>query len=219
MNRCTYKKHIPFLAIAITLVVIILICVVVHLSKGQSSSPAGGTIWDGDLKSNYDLYIAEEYSGNTNSQTIWHISDKEVKQDIHQACLTISQYREINVAQDIMLGSVADFVYLPQLFFVGKSIGYKMTLLNWENYSGEEWDSWPIKKEAFAEPIICVWRIELTACSEETNKLDYIKSYERRDSLNTEGGMGWYSTMPSEGLEELLALLYQVDGQCAEIVS
>lgn len=219
MGKHQSKKYIPFLTISGILVVILLVCVAIHFSGGRSGSPVGGTICEGDLKSNYDLYVAEECSGDTYDQAIWHVTDNDVKQDIYELCLDITQYREVVAVWDIMLGGEANTIQLPRIFFVGKSIGYKVYILNWENYSGEEWASFPIKNEAFGEPIIWLWRIDLKECPEGISKLDYVKSYGRRDSLNNEGGLGWYSTMPLSEFEALLVLLGQVDGRCAEAAS
>ena len=219
MSKCKNKKCVIILAILAIIAAVFLAAAAMKLWGGFPAIIRGGELSEGDFSNGYELYIKERSSDG--EYPIWRVTDTHLKQKIYEICLNISQYREFDVAGDIVLGdSTTEGGYLPGIFFDCGNVGYKITIVDWESYLGNEWSGLSIKNEAFGEPILRVWRIDLTDLPEGTDRLDYLETYSQSDSVNSGmGRWGWYSSLPQEELEKLLEILSWVDERCGEAAS
>lgn len=186
----------------------------------------GGELYNADFKNGFDLYIEERYSQLINSSggpmetphSIWLVSDEHLKSEILGLCKEIKSYREFKVVNDVMLGAVPRFSFFPEIYLDTGSFCYKIVILNWDNYSGSAWAYFPIRQELFNEPVLRVYRLDLSLKPESDDSYYFAKDYFGPDSINSKGGRGWYSTISQEHLDELLALASSIGDVNAEIV-
>ena len=119
-------------------------------------------------------------------------------------------YREFEVVTDLMLGSPPFTQYLPRILIDAHSFGYKIQILNWDNYSGDSWAGFPIKNELYGSPVLQVFRYDFSQKADDESFFNFMDNHFGPDSLNAESGSGWYSTLSKEQLDELLALLNSI---------
>lgn len=134
-------------------------------------------------------------------------SDEGIIEKILSLCGEITQYRQFEKVNDIMLGSSGGYEYLPRIYLVTDTVCYSIEILNWENYSGDEWSGLPIRQELFGEPVLHIFRIDLSSMPESETPYSFARKFFGTDSVNSEGGAGWYSTIPQQSLDELVNLL------------
>ena len=63
-----------------------------------------------------------------------------------------------------------------------------------------------IKQERADKPTLKVWRIDLFDVAAE-DFLSYAQNFQGQDSLNSEGGIGWYSILSTDLYSKLLGLM------------
>jgi hypothetical protein len=211
--------------IILTLLLLLVIsALVIILDVGPKL--VGGELNNADFKNGFDLYIEESYKQLINNDggpmetphSIWRVSDEQLKGEILRLCKEIQSYRELEVAKDIMLGGTARFRLFPRIYLDTGSFCYRIEIFNWTNYSGNSWRFYPIRQELYGEPVLHIKRLDLSLKPESESSYSYAKTHNGPDSLNSEGGSGWYATISQENLDELLALARDISAANAEIV-
>jgi hypothetical protein len=214
------RKNIFFI-----LSLLLVICVAAMILAVRPK-PVGGELYHADFKNGFDLYIEDSYAVLINSDgwpmdtphSIWRVTDEYLKDDILRLCKEIESYRELKKISDIMLGGTARRRCFSRIYLDTGSYCYRIEILNWKNYSGNSWRFFPIRQELYGEPVLYVKRIDLSLKPEAEATYSFAKNYGRSDSINSEAGSGWYSTISQESLDELLALARSVGDANAEIV-
>ena len=148
---------------------------------------------------------------------VWRVTNGDLKTNIRSLCGELRQYREQERIRDFMLGTTERYEYLPQIYLVTDAFCYEIQIVNWDNHTGNEWSAFPIRTERFREPTLQVSRIDLSQKPEGETPVGYARGYAGPDSLNGEGGAGWYSTLSQDSLDMLLHLLGGVGADNAEI--
>lgn len=170
--------------------------------------PSGGEIYASDFDEGYLLYL-ESIKIDTVSKeiisNIYQINDNNVSSELLKICSSINCYREIEAAKDIMLAGTQLQEEL-RLYFLTSNYCYKIIPINWENYSSVSWSQYPIKQERADKPTLKVWRIDLFDVAAE-DFLSYAQNFQGQDSLNSEGGIGWYSILSTDLYSKLLELM------------
>ena len=189
--------------------------------------PTGGMLFAPDFKNGFDLYVEEVYSVSVSGtdrpaiqnepHSLWQVSDPQVKETVYELCRQIRKYRQFDREKDIFYGAAGRTLY-PGIYLLTENYGYRIEIVNWENYSGEEWARLPIRKEMFGEPLLIVFRIDLSQLSGSDSLYSSLKNYFASDSLNDEYGIGWYSTLSRESLDRLLELVRKVGADNAKSV-
>ena len=203
-----------------------LILIIALLFVFLQPKPTGGEIYAPDFKDGFSLYVEEEHSIYFSlhspfietPHTLWLVTDESVKTAVYNLCSNLERYREFLVGSDVMLGMPSVRDYLPKIFFETPLYGYTIEVINWRNYGDSTWDSMPIKVEMFDEPVLYVKRYDFSMRQKNEDTLGFFERYYGADSLNTEyEGLGWYSTLSQEQLDELLYLLSAIGTENAEI--
>ncbi|MBO4872918.1 MAG: hypothetical protein J5496_05850 [Lachnospiraceae bacterium] len=189
--------------------------------------PTGGMLFAADFKNGFDLYVEEAYSVSVSEtdrpaiqnepHSLWQVSDPQIKETVYELCRQIRKYRQFDREKDIFYGA-ADRTLYPGIYFITEDYCYRIEIINWENYSGEEWAGLPIRKEMFGEPLLMVFRIDLSQMSGSDSLYSFVKNYFASDSLNSKQGIGWYSTLSRKSLKRLLGLIQKVGADNAENV-
>jgi uncharacterized protein YcfL len=197
-----------------------------NTSEGGASAvePVGGEIFTPDFTAGVKIYIEETYSKSMDGHdmlvetphSVWLVSDEGIIEEILSLCGEITQYRQFEIVSDIMYGNTTVYEYLPRIYLVTDTVCYSIEILNWENYSGDEWSYWPIRQELFGEPVLHVFRIDLSLMPESETAYSFVRNFFTRDSVNSEGGAGWYSTMPQQSMNELINLLGNIGADNSE---
>ena len=216
-SQQTYK-------LIILAMLLVLLGLVLPVVFRRQPGPVGGKLFAPDFENGVELYVEDGYSCYENSygvftetpHSLWRISDQSLKEELLKLCGQIEPYRQMEKSSDIMLGGSHLYVYLPRIYLVGERVCYSIEILNWENYAGEEWAYFPIREECFNEPVLHIYRIDLSLKPENEAAYSFARDYFGADSVNTEGGAGWYSVMPRQALNELLNLIDCIDAACAE---
>ena len=168
------------------------------LNSSFFKPPSGGEIYASDFNEEYLLYLEsiniDSVSGKVISQ-FYQINDDNISSELFNICCSINCYREIDAAKDIMLAGTQLQEEL-RLYFLTSNYCYKIIPINWENYSSASWSQYPIKQERTNKPTLMIWRIDLSEIAAE-NHLSYAQTFNGKDSLNSESGRGWYSTLES----------------------
>lgn len=217
-----FKKHI-FVFLAVLVVILILLVVFWLKIPYGNSQPTGGELFAPDFKDGFVLYIEEGYSlsvSGSGTQTevphsVWQISDESLKSKILDLCSNIESYRQFQAISDIVYGS-GDVAYYPRIYLCAHSFCYRIEVLNWENFSGSTWVGYPIREEMFGEPVLHIYRIDLSLMTGSENPFVFSKDYFQPDSVNSEGGRGWYSIMSQESMNQLLNLIRSIGAENAE---
>lgn len=184
----------------------------------QSVELVGGEISSSDFEDGVEVYIEEGYAITEAPHSIWLVSDEDIAEEILSFCGSVKQYRQVEKSSDIMYGEAGDFEYLPRIYLVTDEICYSVEILNWENYSGDEWSQFPIRQERSGEPTMHVFRLDLSLMPENKTPYSFAKESFASDTMNSESGVGWFSTMSQESMDELLNLLRSIGTENAEIV-
>jgi len=187
--------------------------------------PVGGEIFSADFNEGFNLFIEERYTlsyiSNVFSETqhsIWLVTDGHLKNEVLSLCKEIRVYRELDVVSDMMLGTPPRLEFLPRIYFDTGSFCYRIELLNWDNHSGGAWVDFPIRQELFNDSVLIIHRIDLSQKPSSDDPYSFARDYFGADSINSEGGCGWYSTLPIEQLAELLSLASNISESNAEII-
>jgi len=187
----------------------------------QTTDPIGGEIDISDFEDGVKIYIEEGYSSGVSMEgphSIWLVTDEDFNEEILSLCGSVKQHRQVEKSSDIMYGAAGDFEYLPRIYLATDAICYSVEILNWENYSGDEWTQFPIRQELSGEPTMHIFRIDLSLMPENKTPYSFAKEYFGSDTVNSESGVGWYSTMPQESMDKLLSLLWSIGTENAEKV-
>lgn len=186
--------------------------------EGQEPELVGGEISTSDFEDGVEIYIEEGYATTKTPHSIWLVSDEDLVKEILSLCGSVKQYRQVEKSSDIMYGAAGDFEYLPRIYLVTDAICYSVEILNWKNYSGSEWFNFPIRQERSGEPTMHIFRLDLSLMPENKTPYSFAKEYFASDTMNSESGVGWFSTMPQESMDELLSLLWSIGTENAVIV-
>ena len=197
---------------------IIIVCCAVILRVAMRPRPVGGELFDTDFAYGFELYVEEGYAQGEPEHAVWRALDEQVKDAALLLCSGIESHREFNSISDIMLGAVPRMEYFPRIYLDAGDYCYRIDILNWDNYAGDAWAELPIRAELYGEPVLHVFRIDMSQKPEDKDAFVFARDYFGADSLNGEGGFGWYSTMPRESLGELLALAGAIGEQNAEVL-
>lgn len=205
----------------------LLICIVLCLilSACGKRELKGGELFAPDLENGVCVYVEEGYTKEAVAagaytgppHSLWKITDEDMIQEIMGLCGKIRQYRQFEKASDIMLGPF-EYVYLPQLYLITDEICYKIEILNWDFLMGHAWSGLRIRQELPGEPVMHVYRIDLSSYQDDKAPYIFAREYDFSDSVNSESGLGWYSTLSPENMDRLLALLQNIGNENAEIV-
>ena len=189
------------LAIALSIGMICAAC------RAPADAQQGGKLIAADFEDGFEAFAFEGNAENL-EENIKRITDEETKAEIYETCLKITCYREINGAEDIMLGGDPADMHLAGIVFACGACAYKIDVIRWENYAGDAWTGWPIRNELYGEPLLCIWRIELKKEELDGESIPgAVAAYSGRDSFNSEAGRGWYATLPQEEMDSLCAIL------------
>ena len=223
MKSSGLKKMIKALAAVLILAAAVFLAVFLR----RQLWPTGGMLFAKDFKNGFDLCVEEAYSVSilktdrltvqNEPHSLWQVTDAQMKESVYDLCRQIRKYRQFDREKDVFYG-VAERTLYPAIYLLTEDYCYRIEIVNWENYSGEEWARLPIRKEMFGEPLLIVFRIDLSQLSETDSLYSSLKNYFASDSLNNEQGIGWYSTIARESLERLLALLRKVGADNAKSV-
>ncbi len=165
-----------------------------------------------DFAAGYTLRVTEGYttggySAFTHSQPqSWTVTNAALREEIYQLCTEISCYREMNLqtTDPIYYDGFPVEEHYPSLCFDCGEVRYRIQILNWDSVVPQS----AIAQEKSGEPLVWLRRMD---------DLEYISSQGfPPDTLNGEGGCGWYSLMPRASLERLLELLESVGEKNAE---
>ena len=193
------------------------------------AAPKGGELFTPDFADGAELYVEEGYELSFSRaenpagafaetpHAVWRVTNGDLKTDIRSLCGELRQHREQEKIRDFMLGTSERYVYLPRIYLVTDAVCYKIQIVNWDNHTGNEWSEFPIRTERFREPTLQVSRLDLSQKPEGETPVGYARNYVGPDSLNGEGGAGWYSTLSQDSLNMLLLLLGSVGADNAEI--
>ncbi len=193
------------------------------------AAPKGGELFTPDFAGGAELYVEEgcelsfsraENPAGAFTETphaVWRVTNGDLKTDIRSLCGELRQHREQEKIRDFMLGTPERYVYLPRIYLVTDAVCYKIQIVNWDNHTGNEWSEFPIRTERFREPTLQVSRLDLSQKPEGETPVGYARNYVGPDSLNGEGGAGWYSTLSQDSLNMLLHLLGSIGADNAEI--
>jgi hypothetical protein len=203
----------------------VVICLSAIILLTARSKLVGGELYSADFKNGFNLYIEESYFQQNDSaggysetpHSVWLVSDALLKANILKLCKEISIYRQLERSSDIMLGDALNIEHYSRLYLDTGSYCYRIDILNWKNYSGGAWVQYPIRIERFNEPTLHILRLDLSL-SESEDSYSFAKGYFGPDSVNSDGGFGWYSTISQKHLDELLLLTTDVCAINAEIV-
>ena len=182
-----------------------IICIGIGFSACHA--PSGGRLLPADFENGFEVFVLEGNAGDALAENIQHIADAQAKAEIYEICTQITCYREINGAEDIMLGEIPEDARISAVFFACGACVYKIEIIHWENHAGDAWAGWPIRNELYGEPLLCVWRIARTEELDADPLPGNIVTYSGRDSFNSEAGRGWYATLPQEEMDSLCAIL------------
>lgn len=215
-------------AMLLVLPILLLFGVVMLIVLYWKPKPVGGEIFPPDLEDGVKIYVEEGYSLiNTDGaytaptespHSIWLVSDENLNKEILKHCGEIKKYRQIEPVRDTMLGSADVYRAFPRIFLVADAFCYKIEILNWENFSGDAWSGFPIRRERFGKPTLRIFRIDLSSMPEGETPYDFAREYCGADSVNSEGGHGWYSMVSQQTMDELLSLLGGINTENAEEV-
>lgn len=193
-----------------------------------NSKPVGGKIFTPDFENGVEVYVLEGhfsyFDDSRNFQvtphSLWLVSDESLEEEILTLCEEGRQYREFEAVTDVMLGCPPVMEALPSLYLVADTFSYQITIRDWESYSINQrlFSSEPVYEELSGKPVMRVSRIDMSSLPEDETPLDYVSGYNEPDSLNQEGGRGWYSTISRESMRKLMALLKSVGAENAEEV-
>ncbi|MCL2126030.1 MAG: hypothetical protein FWH33_08615 [Oscillospiraceae bacterium] len=182
----------------------------------------GGELFEPDFDNGFDLYIEERYTQylvnniyEIDPHSLWLITNDDYKNSIYSICKTAVNYREFYLIHDVVFGTPYVFTYLPQIYFDTGTYVYRIQIVNWDNYVGSSWDSYSIKNEMADSPLLLIWRFDVSSMPADVFVYDYVRAESGRDSLNSEGGGGWYSTIPREKIDELHDLLAGIGNNVA----
>lgn len=207
---------------------VVMLVMVLLLVVAQTLRPKliGGELYPPDFTNGFNLYIEESYvlqfsfSQSLFTETphsVWLVSDEVLKSSVFEFCREIKVYRELDVVEDIMLGTPSEISYFPRIYFDTGLYCYIIEILNWDNYASDSWAWYPIRVEHFNKPVVYLQRIDLSHQLESESSYVYGKNYIGPDSVNSDG-WGWYSTISQKHLDELLFLIRSVSDETAVCV-
>ena len=190
------------------------------------AAPTGGELFAPDFANGVELYVEEAYTLSYSREedkytetphAVWRVTNGGVKTNIRSLCGELRQYRQQERISDFMLGTTERYEYLPRCYLVTDAVCYRIQIVNWDNHTGYEWSEFPIRTERFREPTLEVSRLDLSQKPADETPVGYARGYFGPDSLNGEGGAGWYSTLSQDSLDRLLHLLGSVGAENAKI--
>lgn len=164
-----------------------------------------------DFAAGYTLRVTEGYTTGDDSAFThsrpqsWTVTNAALREEIYQLCTEISCCRELDRQTDhIAYDGFPVEEHYPSLSFDCGEVRYRIRILNWDSVVPQS----AIAQEKSGEPLVWLRRMD---------DLEYFSSQGfPPDTLNGEGGCGWYSLMPRASLKRLLELLESVGENNAE---
>ena len=184
-----------------------------------SRRPVGGEIYMPDFENGVKIYVEEGYfwkflgpsqPPETEPHSIWLVTDTALGEEILDLCQKIEQYRQFEKSSDIALGFADSFEYLPRIYLAAERVCYSIEIINWENYSDSAWSKFPIRLERFGQPTMHIFGTDTSLMPEDETPYGYLRENLQSDTLNSESGLGWYSSIPQESMDKLLGLLESI---------
>jgi len=210
--------------IIINILLLVLIGAIIII-LAVSPKPVGGELYRADFADGFLLYVEESYiqrfTDGVFTQTphsIWLVTEERLRNEIFRLCINIKQYRELDCVNDTMLGAPLRLEFFPVIFFETDSFIYRISAINWGNFTSSAYAYYPIRNELFGGPVFQVSRLDLSQFPATADPYSYSRDYSRSDSLNSERGVGWYSTISREHFDKLLLLVQNISYENAEIV-
>lgn len=145
--------------------------------------------------------FSESYETGREAHDFLEIDDASAQKSLSLICSGIKKYRQYFSITDTMLG---DDVYRfnPRLYLIADKVGYRIEAINWENYESTPLWKAPISLQKFNEPVFYLFRIKRPEKLSDSEFLEYMNRYHGPDSMNSEGGHGWYSRISGAKMKE-----------------
>ena len=191
------------------------------------AKPAGGAFYSGDFQDGFDIYVIEGYLEESSKESgrqswrsphaLWEVSDTEIKRQLYELGEEIESVRALRPAHDFLFGfypgergpiifiDTGDYWYRLQTDFGEQTFA---------EYIAQGNGGYPEIYDEIAPgtPLFQFYRMERreeTVIYDAGVWVDFLSDPE--DSVTSDFENGWYSTMPQDSYEELLALIESLD--------
>ncbi len=201
---------------------------IIYDARVDDLNISGGELYAPDFENGYKVFVEEGYDwSGTAPYSIWEVTDPDVAEEFLNTSYQLQYYYENELFFNRHVDSI---VYL-----LTENYGYIISPLNWENphtvsvyqYSWgnsvppslEEW--YQLWTGMYEMQICVIYRVELTSngLTDSITALEELRqSINGRDSVNHSSGRGWFSTVPEEIFDQIIAFPEQINETNGEVI-